>query len=326
MPFVAEQGYIIALNPQARHATHLALAATQWLGVSSIEIQRAVNSSTALLDASVVARLPLYTRMALSTGERHDYMQVGSLEMLGCLLSHLRIWQEAAAEACPDDRTILVLEEDAQIDAVSADRLRTLLQEDTADTDWDILMLETGHITVAGPMRRVGALGMTWAVVRPPPPPLSTSTPAAALALVPPEAACRWMGTRGYLLRASGARILMRHVYELTVQVDALLGLVATFDPAFRMVWPRANIAHPSMLVLTTVQQDRCIKCHLPTGGVQYAAILLGIMGAVATATVLITLRVISVPVPLSAVPTLEVCSSSSSSSSRGCVSREFPA
>ena len=318
MPFVAEQGYIIALNPQARHATHLALAATQWLGVSSIEIQRAVNSSTALLHASVVARLPLYTRMALSTGERHDYMQVGSLEMLGCLLSHVRIWQEAAAEAWPDDRTILVLEEDAQIDAVSADRLRTLLQE---VDNWDILMLETGHITVAGPMRRVGALGMTWAVVRPPPPPLSssTSTPAAALALVPPEAACRWMGTRGYLLRASGARILMRHVYELTVQVDALLGLVATFDPAFRMVWPRANIAHPSMLVLTTVQQDRCIKCHLPTGGVQYAAILLGIMGVVATATVLITLRVISVP----ASPTLEACSSLSSS---GSVSRELTA
>lgn len=159
------------------------------------------------------------------------------------------------------------------------------MEEDEAATGdaWDILMLDAGHITIDGPMRRVGALGMTWA----PQKNISSSSGGGVVAVVEP---CVWMGTRGYLLRASGARKLMRHANELTVQVDALIGLVATFDPSFRMYWPRSSVAHQQMFQLSIVQ-DRCIKCHMPQSASSYAFIFTTVSALSAFGTLFIISR-----------------------------------
>ena len=259
------EGRIIALRPGDATVQQLASEAERWLGIAPTRPWRAINGTEALEGAN----LPLYARLILSTG-RHDHMQVGNAAMLGCLLSHTALWRWWARRANGTADALLVLEEDAYLDMeTSAPRLATLLEHDLKEaSSWDILMLEPGHITIGGPMRRVGELAMTWD--------LPSSSP------------CTWMGTRGYLLRASGAQKLLRHV-DPTMQVDALLGLVSTFDPDFRMFWTRLSVAHQRMLTLSTVQ-DRCLKCYMPQSARGY---FLGLM-LVAAASSLVTARVIS--------------------------------
>ena len=85
------------------------------------------------------------------------------------------------------------------------------------------------------------------------------------------------MGSRGYLITGRGARILLANARPFEVQVDALMGLVATYDPAFRMYWTRADVAHPTLLRASRLW-DGCLKCYVPVGGAAWglAAVLLG--------------------------------------------------
>jgi GR25 family glycosyltransferase involved in LPS biosynthesis len=248
------EGHIIALDTQAPHVRALVEdAATHLMGGRRPRVWRAVNGSEAMASA----RLPLYTRLTLASG-RHDHMQLGSPSMLGCLLSHVAIWH-AVVDA---KRASLVLEEDAQLDAVSATRLEQLLI-DVRNASWDVLLLETGHLTVSGATRAVGELGRTWA---------------------DPEDALhnRWMGTRGYLLTPQGAAKLLTRADELGVQVDALLGMAVVFD-GLRMVWTSANIAHPTHWRPSAVQTwDPCLKCFAPIDSRLLLALLVAAPCAVA--------------------------------------------
>ena len=240
------EGHVIALDPQAPHVHALVEdAATHLMGGRKPRVWRAINGSEAL-----ATRLPLYTRLTLASG-RHDHMQLGSPSMLGCLLSHVAIWRAVVGARA----TGLVLEEDAQLDAVSAVRLEQLLR-DTRNASWDVLLLETGHLTVSGATRAVGELGRTW------------TDPGDALHN-------RWMGTRGYLLTPHGATRLLTRADELGVQVDALLGMAVVFD-GLRMVWTSANIAHPTHWRASAVQTwDPCLKCFAPIDSRLYALVLL---------------------------------------------------
>ena len=87
----------------------------------------------------------------------------------------------------------------------------------------------------------------------------------------------------------------MRHANEMTVQVDALLGLVATFDPSFRMYWPRSNVAHQQLFQLSTVQ-DRCIKCHMPQSASSYAILFTAVSALSALGTLVIISRAAAPP------------------------------
>ena len=242
------RAYVIALDPLAQHVRSLVNdAATHLLGGRKPIVWRAVNGSEALTQA----RLPLYTQLTLASG-RHDHMQLGSAPMLGCLLSHVAVWRAATEGGAT---TVLVLEEDAILDAVSALRLTQLLH-DARNESWDVLLLETGHLTVSGATRTVGELGRTWA---------------------DPKDAMhnRWMGTRGYLLTRRGALLLLTHADELGVQVDALLGMAVLFD-GLRMVWSSANIAHPTRWRPSAVQTwDPCLKCLAPIDSRLYVAVCL---------------------------------------------------
>ena len=237
------EGHIIALDPEAPHVRALVDdAATHLLGGRRPRVWRAVNGSEAMAQT----HLPLYTRMTLVSG-RHDHMQLGSDAMLGCLLSHVAIWRVAS-------RTALVLEEDAILDAVSGVRMAQLLH-DVRNETWDVLLLETGHLTISGATRAVGELGRTWA------------DPSDALHN-------RWMGTRGYLLTPRGAMLLLAHADELGVQVDALLGMAVVFD-GLRMVWAASTVAHPPRWRPSAVQTwDPCLKCFAPIDGRLYLLLL----------------------------------------------------
>lgn len=176
-------------------------------------------------------------------------MQLSTPSMLGCLLSHIRIW-----ESVMPNETIAVFEEDAYLDHVSAERMHYLSKDMHGIGHWDVLMLESGQGLIStGEWQYIGDFAATCS---------SNSS------------ICTWFGTRGYLITYAGAQHLLQHVYPISVQVDAFLGLVAAFSPGFRMYWTRKNIAHLKLFRISTVW-DACIKCYLPTSPYLYIILVL---------------------------------------------------
>jgi hypothetical protein len=130
------------------------------------------------------------------------------------------------------------------------------LSEDLAQIKWDLVLLESGHSLIAsGKWQHIGKYAATCNTV-------NNTTP------------CTWFGTRGYLITYNGAQQLLKHAYPISVQVDALMGLVAAFSPEFKMYWTRENIAHLQMFHITGVW-DGCLKCYLPTSPWFYVLCLL---------------------------------------------------
>lgn len=64
--------------------------------------------------------------------------------------------------------------------------------------------------------------------------------------------------------------MLLDHAYPISVQVDALVALVAAFHPAeFRMYWTRENVVHMRYVRISTIWEG-CIKCFLPANPIFY--------------------------------------------------------
>lgn len=250
--------YIIALEPAT--AAPLAHAAKAFLGVDTVDVMQAINGTRAL--RSHFAQLPLYTKMLLQSRQRHDHMQLSSAPMLGCLLSHMAAWRRVRP-----GEIVAVLEEDALLDLVSAQRIHDL-SVDLQDVPWDLLMLESGQLTITGTWMHVGALAATCAY-RP-----TDDWTNTTMTLQP----CTWLGSRGYLLTHAGAQTLLRHAQPIHVQVDALMGLVAAFEPRFRMYWPRSNVVHWDYLRWSTIF-DGCIKCYMPSSPLYYVLAVVTVVG-----------------------------------------------
>jgi hypothetical protein len=125
------------------------------------------------------------------------------------------------------------------------ERLQVLLA-DVKDTNWDLLMLESGHLGLNGVWRYVG----------------NTAATCANWSTLDSWESCNWMGSRGYLVTERGAKRLLRNAHPFLVQTDALMGLTATFDPTFLMFWPLRDIAHPTYLRRSRLW-DGCIKCYV---------------------------------------------------------------
>ena len=62
--------------------------------------------------------------------------------------------------------------------------------------------------------------------------------PNLALASCATKAGCTTFGTRGYLVTRQGAERLLAHADPITVQVDALISLAASYDPDLRCTGP----------------------------------------------------------------------------------------
>ena len=240
--------YVISLTPPARLLgeikTHLKTDAKH---------VQAVNKSD-----TFQYKVPLYTLHTMEYG-RHDHMQIGNREMLGCLLSHVSVWKQFLNST---DETVLVFEEDAIIDKNSAGVLGSIWEDLRGRPGWSVVMLERGHTTS----------GMGWAAQN------------NSKFLLGCSGSCHWFGTRGYLLSREGATILLQHADPYVVQVDALISLVASWDSQFTMLATKTDVASPSFWKRSTVY-DGCLKCWVPVvilGDVlYYAGIVLGCLGVV---------------------------------------------
>lgn len=240
--FDITKGFIIALYPNT--IKPLLASAQSYLHIPVVDVFHAINGSVAMTKSDAKS-LSLYTQYLMTVSGRHDHMQLSSPAMLGCFLSHAKIWQTIRP-----GEVFAVFEEDAYIDEVSAERMHSL-SNDMRDIHWDVLLLESGHRLIAsGKWQHIGKYAATCST--------NSTTP------------CTWFGTRGYLITYAGAQELLRHAFPISVQVDALMGLVAAFSREnFRMYWTRENIAHLQLFHVTEIW-DACVKCYLPTSPVLY--------------------------------------------------------
>ena len=233
--FNVTKSFVIALDPLL--GARVAHEASLYLGLHDVSIFKAINATRAM--QKVEHELPLYTQRLIQQG-RNEHMQLGNAAMLGCLLSHMAIW-----EMLKEDDIFAVFEEDAQFDDIAAVRMRTLAADLHAHA-WDMVVLETGQSLISvGTRVSVGELAETCTA--------TSSVP------------CTWYGTRGYILKHSAAKLLKKHAKPFIVQVDALIGLVAAAFPAtFRFYWTRADVAYPSHWRRSAVF-DGCLSCIFPT-------------------------------------------------------------
>ena len=219
--------YVISLTPPGRLLNEI----KTHLKTEAKHVQ-AVNKSD-----TFQYKVPLYTLHTMEHG-RHDHMQIGNREMLGCLLSHVSVWRQFLNST---DETVLVFEEDAIIDKNSAGVLGSIWQDLRGRPGWSVVMLERGHTA-----SKVG-----WAAQN------------NSKFLLGCSGTCHWFGTRGYLLSREGATTLLQHAAPYVVQVDALISLVATWDPQFTMLATKTDVAYPSEGKKSTVW-DGCLKCWVP--------------------------------------------------------------
>jgi len=245
--FNITRAFVISMNePESRP---LLRDLKTFMNIDSASIFPAINGSHALQQGT--HELSLYTKYTMLVG-RHDHMQLSNPSMLGCLLSHIEIWKMLTP-----GETVAVFEEDAYVDDLSSERFFTL-SNDMARYPWDILMLINGQFIATGQWKPMGSAAITCGQN-------TTSVQRRFESSSPPKLSiCTWFGTRGYLITYKGSRHLLKHAYPIQVQIDALIGLVAAFEPQFQMFWSKENIVHQKMFYVSKIW-DACLKCYLPT-------------------------------------------------------------
>lgn len=252
--FNVSQTWIISMDPSDQHTLTLQRDLALYLFLPRVQIFHAINGTHAL-QTETYQDLSLYTKYLMLSG-RHDHMQLSSPGMLGCLLSHVHLWSKIKA-----DEIVAIFEEDAYVDMVSAERMHVLYQDVARRGEkWDVLLLESGHNLIAsGRWVNIGELTATCSYHQ------------------SSEGLCTWFGTRGYLITYDGAQHLLRYVYPISVQVDSLMGLVASFSPGFKMLWTRKDVAHLRLLHVTGVW-DACFKCYLPASPYPYVFLIASVL------------------------------------------------
>jgi hypothetical protein len=219
--------HLIILNQTADALLGAHVAAGLALAPDDVRVTRA--------DRGQGHPLPLYTQHLIRAG-RQEHMQISNRHMVGCLMSHASVWRQVRGWA-------FVFEEDV---VLSPDTQAVLYQlmEDVRPYNWSILMLQARSFIAEGEWASVG----------------KQAARCANQSLSP----CTWYGTRGYIVTEEGARTLLKYVEPVVVQVDALIGLVAAFDPSFLMLWSTVDITGPHISLTSTVW-DGCLRCYIPT-------------------------------------------------------------
>ena len=155
----------------------------------------------------------LYGRHLMRHG-RSDSLQIGNLNMLGCLESHREVWTRVEEDS-------YVFEHDAVAAQNALGTVRRVLHDVAqTQTQWSVIQLQRGggsegthsFFADAGQYTRVGEITRTCRD-------------------------CVSYGTRGYIVRPDAARMLLEHYDPPTVQVDAYMSLMSAYTHGFRQVW-----------------------------------------------------------------------------------------
>ncbi len=173
---------------------------------AALELQRGFeieNMQVVLGHVGNASGLPLYNRYVMQTG-RTDDLQIGNLNMLGCLESHREVWTRIR-------RTSYVFEDDATPSADALRTVRTVLRENTGSA-YSVILLGGNTFLGESMHTKVGELSETCR-------------------------SCIAFGTRGYIVTKAGAQILLDNYHPPVVQVDAYISLLNAYHANFTLVW-----------------------------------------------------------------------------------------
>ena len=202
---------------------------------SVVELSQSINRTLQVNPQVIIAdkggkhkkNLHIFTRYMMDTG-RVDHKLIGNLAMVGCLMSHVKIWRTLTEPA-------FIFEEDAVLDVfLTRDLMATIMYEASAH-NWSTLMLTKKWDNKEG----VTAIS-----------PHLTSCKS-----------CNWYGTAAYIITPAGASILLEYHLPLLVQVDSLISLANTYDERFKLL----RVNRDAVTVLPNRQstiQTPCPKCY----------------------------------------------------------------
>ncbi len=173
-----------------------------------------------------VSRMPMYTRYVMQTG-RTDDLQIGNLNMLGCIETHREVWARIS-------NTSYVFEHDAKPNENSKRVVETMLR-DTTVSAWSVLLLQKPNAfstnSLVAPKNQFEFIGEIGQSCR----------------------NCIAYGSRGYIVTKEGAKILLDNYNPPVVQVDSYMSLLNMYHENFTLVWTRVQAV--DWIVSWTTQQ-----------------------------------------------------------------------
>jgi hypothetical protein len=157
--------------------------------------------------------LSLYNRRLMRKG-RTDTLQIGNLNMLGCLESHREVWTRVQHDS-------YIFEDDA-VPAQNALHIVKTLLMDNADRNWSVIHLEkpSGYVSDFTPdIDQYTNIGQITQTCRD----------------------CIVYSNRGYIVTKEAAQIMIENYEPPVVQADAYMSLLNAYHPTFRQVWTRVS-------------------------------------------------------------------------------------
>lgn len=195
------QGFVITLHNQTGWKVAEQLQAAFKIETMHVVVGHVGNYST----------LSLYNRRLMRKG-RTDTLQIGNLNMLGCLESHREVWTRIQHDS-------YIFEDDA-VPAQNALHIVKTLLMDNADTNWSVIHLErpSGYVSPAlftpdiDQYTNIGRITQTCRD-------------------------CIVYSNRGYIITKEAAKIMIENYEPPVVQADAYMSLLNAYHPQFRQVW-----------------------------------------------------------------------------------------
>ena len=217
-PEMPREGFLITMHNESGWQT-----ARELQRVFEIETMHVVMGHVGL-----ASRLPLYNLYVMQTG-RTDDLQIGNLNMLGCIESHREVWMRIK-------NTSYVFEHDAKPNENSRQLVHTLLRNSAASA-WSVLLLQKPNafstsnqvLPETNQFRNIGEIGQSCQN-------------------------CIAFGCRGYIVTKTGAEILLENYSPPVVQVDAYLSLLNAYHDNFTLIWTRVHAV--DWILSWTTQQD----------------------------------------------------------------------
>jgi hypothetical protein len=194
------RGFVLSMDNATGWEVTAALAA-------AFEIE---EMQVVLGHAGNVSDLTQYGRHVMRHG-RTDDLQIGNVNMLGCLEGHREVWARVEQDS-------YVFEHDAVAAKGALETVRQALR-DVAHQPWSVLMLQRSS---GSEQTHFFADGMQYTQVG---------------KITRRCQDCVSYGTRGYIVRPDAARTLLAHYDPPTVQVDAYMSLLSAYSGEFRQVW-----------------------------------------------------------------------------------------
>ena len=175
-----------------------------------------------------VSRLPLYNRYVMQTG-RTDDLQIGNLNMLGCIETHREVWARI-------NNTSYVFEHDAKPNENSRRVVKSLMSNKLASS-WSVILLQkpnafsTNNLVLSedNQFLNIGEIAQSCS-------------------------SCIAYGSRGYVVTRAGAAMLLQNFNPTVVQVDAYMSLLNMYNENFTLVWTRVQAV--DWIVSWTTQQE----------------------------------------------------------------------